>query len=191
MLLNCDFGQGSWESLGNPKGNQSWILIGGTDDEAEAPIRWPPDAQTWSLGQKPDAGKDWRQEEKGTTEDEMVEWHHQLDGVASGVGDGQGNLGCCHPWGHKESDMTERLNWTDAPYSCVYNSEHPGSIPGLGRSPGERNGTHAIILAWKIPWTEEPDRLWFMGLQRVRQHWATSLSLSFILMFSRLITKDH
>ena len=107
------------------------------------------------LEQNPDAGKDWRQEEKGTTEDEIVEWHHWLNGVTSGVGDGQGNLGCCHPWDHKESDMTERLNWTDAPYSCVYNSEHPGSIPGLGRSPGEGNGTHCSILAWKIPWMED------------------------------------
>ena len=87
MLLNCGAGEDSWESLGlqgdqpvNPKGNQSWIFIRQTDAEAEAPILWPPDAKNWLIGKDPDAGKDWRQEEKGMTEDEMVEWHHRLDG---------------------------------------------------------------------------------------------------------------
>ena len=101
----------------HPKGNQSWIFIGRTDVEAETPILWPPDVKSWLTGKDPDAGKDWRQEEKGTTEDEMIGWHHRLDGhefeKALGVGDGQGSLACCSPWGHKESDMTERLNWTD------------------------------------------------------------------------------
>ena len=98
--------------LVNPKGNQSWIFIGRTD--AEAPIVRPPDMKSWFIRKDPNAGKDWRQEEKGTTEDEMVGWHHQLNGhefeQALGVGDGQGSLACCSPWGHKESDMTERLN---------------------------------------------------------------------------------
>ena len=97
----------------NPEGNQSWIFIGKTD--AEAPILWPPDAKNWLIGKDPDAGKDWRQEEKGVTEDEMVRWHHQLDGhefeQAPGVDDGQGSLVCCSPWGGKESDTTEWLNW--------------------------------------------------------------------------------
>ena len=101
----------------NPKGNQSWIFIGRTDAEAEAPVLWPPDVKSWLIGKDPDAGKDWRQEEKGTTEDEMVGWHHWLDGhefeQALGVGDGWGSLTCCNPWGHKESDTTEWLNWTD------------------------------------------------------------------------------
>ena len=83
----------------NPKGNQSWIFIGRTD--AEVPILWPSDVKSWLLGKDPDAGKDWRQEEKGTTEDEMVGWHHRLDGhqfeQAPGVGDGQGNLVCLSP----------------------------------------------------------------------------------------------
>ena len=99
----------------HPKENQSWMFIGRTDGEAETPMLWPPDAKNWLIGKDPDAGKDWRQEEKGTTEDEMVEWHHQLDGheleQAPGVGDGQGSLTCCSPLGHKESDMTEWLNW--------------------------------------------------------------------------------
>ena len=98
----------------NPKGNQSWIFIGRTDDET--PILWPPDAKNWLIGKDTDAGKDWRQE-KGTTEDEMVRWHHWLDGhefeQVSGVGDGQRSLACCSPWGHKESDTTEQLNWTE------------------------------------------------------------------------------
>ena len=99
----------------NPKGNQSWIYIGRTDAEAETPILWPPDVKNWLIWEDSDAGKDWRWEEKGTTEDEMVGWHHWLDGhefeQALGVGDGQGSLACCSPWGCKESDTAERLNW--------------------------------------------------------------------------------
>ena len=87
----------------NLKVNQSWIFIGRTDAEAEALILWPPDAKTWLIGKESDAGKDWRQEEKGATEDEMVAQHHWLNGheseQASGVGDGQGSLACCSPWG--------------------------------------------------------------------------------------------
>ena len=98
----------------NPKGNQSWILIGRTDVVAETPILWPPDAKNWLAGKDPDAGKDWRQTEKGTTEDETVGGHYWLNGrefeQAQGVGDGQGSLACCNPWGHKESDTTDRLN---------------------------------------------------------------------------------
>ena len=89
----------------NPKGNQSWIFIGRNDAEAETPILWPPDAKNRLTGKDPDAGKDWRWEEKGTTEDEMVGWHHWCDGHkfewAPGIGDRQGSLVCCSPWGHK------------------------------------------------------------------------------------------
>ena len=101
----------------NPKGNQSWIFIGRTDAEAEIPIFWPPDAKNWLTGKDPDAGKDWRWEEKGMTEDEIAGWHHWLDGhefeQALGAGDAQGSLACCSPWGHQELDMTEWLNWTE------------------------------------------------------------------------------
>ena len=100
----------------HPKGNQSWIFIGRTDVEAETPILWPPDVKNWPLRKDPDAGKDWRQEEKGLTEDEIVGWHHRLNGhefeQALGVGDGLGSLVCCSPKGHKESDKTEGLDWT-------------------------------------------------------------------------------
>ena len=99
----------------HPKGNQSWIFIGGADAEAETPILWPPDVKNWLTGKDPDAGKDWRQEEKGMTEDEMVGWHHQLYWhefeQALGAGDGQGGLACCSPWGCKESDTTQQRNW--------------------------------------------------------------------------------
>ena len=101
----------------NPKRNQSWVFIGRTDAQAETPVLWPPDAKNWLFGKDPDAGKDWRREEKGMTEDEMAGWHHWLDGHGfgwiPGVGDGQGGLACCSSWGRKESDTTERLNWTD------------------------------------------------------------------------------
>ena len=87
----------------HPKGDQSWVFIGRTDAEAETPVLWPPHAKCWLIGKDPDAGRDWRQEEKGTTEDEMVEWHHQLNGHESGqtpgFGDGQGGLPCCSSWG--------------------------------------------------------------------------------------------
>ena len=101
----------------HPKGDQSWIFIGRTDAEAEAPIVWPPDAKNWLIGKDPDAGKDWREEEMGMEEDEMIGCHHRFDGhefeQGPGVGDGQGSLACCSPWGSKELDMTDwtELNW--------------------------------------------------------------------------------
>ena len=100
----------------NPKGNQSWIFCWRTDAEAETPILWSPDVNSWLIRKDPDASKDWRQEEKGMIKDEVVGWDHQLKGYefeqALGVGDGQGSLACCNPWDCKESDTTEQLNWT-------------------------------------------------------------------------------
>ena len=94
----------------------SWVFIGRTDAEAETPILWPPRAKSWLIGKDPNAGRDWGQEEKGMTEDEMAGWHYRLDEHefewALGVGDGQGGLACCDSWGRKESDTTERLNWS-------------------------------------------------------------------------------
>ena len=101
----------------HPKGDRSWIFIRRTDAEAETPILWLPDAKNWLIWKDPNAGKDWKWEEKGMTEDEMVGWHHRLSGhefeYALGVGDGQGSLACCSPWGHKELDRTEQMNWTE------------------------------------------------------------------------------
>ena len=128
MLLNCGVGEDSWESLGlqgdptSPSWRSSvlgvlWKELKLKDAKAETPILWPPHAKSWLIRKDSDAGRDWGQEEKGTTEDEMAGWHHQLDGHefewTLGVGDGQGGLACCDSWGHKESDTTEWLNWTE------------------------------------------------------------------------------
>ena len=124
MLLNC----GLEKTLESPldckeiqpvhsEGDQPWVFFGRNDAKTETPILWPPHAKSWLIGKHSDAGRDWGQEEKGTTEDEMAGWHHGLDGRefewTPGVGDGQGGLACCDSWGHKESDMTEQLNWTE------------------------------------------------------------------------------
>ena len=99
------------------EGDQPWDFFGRNDAKAETPVLWPPHAKLWLIGKDSDAGRDWGQEEKGMTENEMAGWHHWLDGRESGwtlgVGDGQGGLACCDSWGRKESDMTERLNWTE------------------------------------------------------------------------------
>ena len=135
----------------------SWVFIGRTAVEAETPILWPLDTKSWLIGKDPDAGKYWRWEEKGMTEDELVKWHHQLNGHGFGwtlgVGDGQGGLACCGSWGRKESDMTEQLNWTEpAQWTWVW--------VGFG--------------SWW--WTGRPGVLQFMGLQRVRHNWVTELN---------------
>ena len=140
MLLNCGVGEDSWESLGlqgdptSPSlGDQSWVFIGRTDFEAGTPVLWPPDAKSWLIWKDPDAGKDWGQEEKGTTEDEIVGWHHWLNGHGfgwtPGVGDGHGGLACCDSWGPQRigHNWATELNW----YTVVYktskslNYKHP------------------------------------------------------------------
>ena len=122
MLLNCGVGEDSWKSCKeiqpvHPKGGQSWVFTGRTDVEAETPVLWPPRAKSWLTGKDSDAGRDWGQEEKGMTEDEMAGCHYRLNGSefewTPGVGDGQGGLACCDSWGRKKSDTTERLNWTE------------------------------------------------------------------------------
>jgi len=99
------------------EGDQPWDFFGRNDAKAETPVLWPPHAKSWLIGKDPDAGRDWGQEEKGTTEDEMAGWHHWLNERESEwtpeIGDGQGGLVCCDSWGGKESDLTEGLNWTE------------------------------------------------------------------------------
>ena len=149
----------------HPEGDQSWVFNGRADVEAEMPILWPPDAKSWLIWKDPDAGKDWEQEEKGTTEDEMVGWHHRLNGHGFGwtpaVGDEQGGLACCGSWGHNDSDWTEWLNWNELMCVCILQplklpwvglpwwcndkesacyAGDMGWIPVSGRSPGEGNG---------------------------------------------------
>ena len=100
------------------EGDQPWDCFGRNDAKAETPVLWPPHAKSSLIGKDSDAGRDWGQEEKGMTKDEMAGWHHWLDGRESewtpGVGDGQGGLACCNSWGRKKSDTTERLNWTES-----------------------------------------------------------------------------
>jgi len=124
MLLNCGVGEDSWESLDckeiqpvHSEGDQPWDFFGRNDAKAETPVLWPPHATSWLIGKDSDARRDWGQQEKGMTEDEMAGWHHWLDGRESEwtleVGDGQGGLACCVSWDRKESDTTEQLNWTE------------------------------------------------------------------------------
>ena len=113
------------------KGDQSCVFFGMTEGKTETLILWPPHAKSWLIGKDSDAGRDWRQEEKGTTEDEMARWHHRLDGHefewTPGVGGGQRGLVCCGSWGCKESDMTERLKWTELNWTYF----HIHTIPDL------------------------------------------------------------
>ena len=151
MLLNC----GVVKTLERPldckeiqpvhSEDQSWVFFRRTDAKAETLILWPPDAKSWLIGKDADAGRDWGQEESGTTEDEMAGWHHGLDGHefgwTPGVGDGQGGLACCDSWGHKESDTTEQLNWTELDWreSChFFNSK-------VGEYYLNRQGTQTMI----------------------------------------------
>ena len=124
MILNCGVGEDSWESLGlqgdptSPFWRRSALdFFGRSDAKAETPVLWPPHANSWLIGKDSDAGRDWGQEEKWMTEDEMAGWYHWLNGPESGwspgVGDGQGGLACCDSWGHKELNTIEQLNWTE------------------------------------------------------------------------------
>ena len=139
--------------IGWTKGNQPWIFTRGTDAEAEAPVLWPPDAKSRLIGKDPDAGKGWRQEEKGMTEDEMFGWHHQLNGhdfeQAPEDGEGERSLVCCSPWGCNVLDTTERLNKNKKargfPGGSVVkkppaNAGDAGPVPGSGESSGGGNG---------------------------------------------------
>ena len=118
----------------HPKGDQSWVFIGRTNFEAATPILWPPDAKSWLIGKDPDAGKDWRQEEKGTIEEKMVGWHHRLDwhgfGWTPAGGDGQGGLACWGSWGHRGvgHNWATELNWSKA-------QEHPKLFFGAAWKP--------------------------------------------------------
>ena len=136
----------------NPKGNQPWIFIGRTDAEANSPLLWLPDVKSWLIGKDPDAGKNWRQEEKGMTEGEMVGWHHRLNGYGfeqtPGDGEGLGSLVCCSPWSSKEPDTTEWLNnsnceiWQRRPHlSCAsrMNVRRNGK-PGKANSTNKGSG---------------------------------------------------
>ena len=126
------------------EGDQPLDFFGRNDAKDEAPVLWTPHAKSWLIGKDSDPGRDWGQEEKGTTEDEMAGWHHGLDGRESewtpGDGDGQGGLVCCDSWGRKESDTTERLNWTELKWNELKN----------------------FYLVEGITWTYNPQVQWFV-----------------------------
>ena len=131
----------------HPAGDQFWVFIERTDVVAEIPIHCPPDAKSQLIWKDPDAGKDWGQEEKGTMEDEMVGWHHRLNGHGFGwtlgIGDGQVGLACCGSWGRKELDTTERLNWTE--------TSHPAPTPHPHRPTKKDNtGKNKTLLFWPL-----------------------------------------
>ena len=135
----------------NPKGNQSWIFIGKT--EAEAPILWPPDAKNWFTGKDPDAGKDWRQEEKETTEDEMVGWHHRLDGhefeQALGESEGWWSLVCCSLWGHSQTRLSHRTTIIKQFFFL------PGYHPGNLNLPQMQRSVWAVRCWRCVPWVDQ------------------------------------
>ena len=154
------------------KGNLGKIIW--NDAKAETPVLWPPHAKSWLIVKDSDAGRDRGQEEKEMAEDKMAGWHHRLNGCefewTPGIGDVQGGLACRNSWGRKESDTTERLNWTELipdiglprwlggkDYTCQCKRYH--SIPGWEDPLEKETATHSSILAWEIPWTEEPGGL--------------------------------
>ena len=165
MLVNCGVGEDSWESLGlqgepvNHKENESWIFIEKTDPKAETSILWPRDIKNWLIGKDPDAGKIWRQKEKGATRDEMVGWHHWLDGhefeQALGVGSGQGSLVCCSPWCLKDSDTTVRLNWLELKPSkqtyCTSFRQRTKAFLGFCRIKLSAYGSGVLFKSYQIP----------------------------------------
>ena len=141
----------------NPKGNQSWIFIGRTDDEAEAPVLWTLDAKTWLNGKNPDAGKDWRQDEKGTSKHEMLTWHHQLDGhgfeQAPGIGNGHGSLACCSPRVTVGHDWVTDINWEESiterrsEFSLKQFEANYNSYEEMWRFPGGSEGKKSACKA--------------------------------------------
>ena len=161
------------------EGDQPWDFFGRNDAKAETPVLWPPHAKSWLIGKDSDAGRDWGQEEKGTTEDEMAGWHHQLDGRESEwtpeVGAGQGGLACCDSWGHKESDTTERLNWTELKilYCHVKTSYHQLSLQSF-QNPASLQQLSTVNKAWPVfprvdhdqnPWGKKRREVHYLALK--------------------------
>ena len=178
----------------NPKGNQSCIFIGRTDVEAEAQIFWPPDAKNWLIGKDPDAGKDWRQEKKGTTEHEMVGWYHQLNGhefeQALGVGLTLDREAWCASVHGVTRSRTQLSDWTELNNTGSDSKESACNVGDLSSIPGSKDtlekekATQSGILAWRIPWSEEPGGLQSMGSQRVWHGWVTNTFIFSVILSS-------
>ena len=157
------------------KGDQPWVFLGRNDAEAEALVLWPPRAESWLIGKDSDAGRDWEQEEKWTTENEMAGWHHQLDGHefewTPGVGDGQGGLTCCHSWGRIESNRTERLNWTELKHNQWNYRTGPKRVLIFTKNQVWIYWTPSITSTWK-----HSDKCWikWLNLQKQGNQWRAS-----------------
>ena len=141
------------------EGDQSWDFFGRNDAKAETPVLWPPHAKCWLIGEDSDAGRDWGQEEKGMTEDKKAGWHHWLDGREAGwtpgVGDGQGGLACCDSWGHKESDTTELLNWTELNKKTWFGLWKVATWLVLHLSPSRTHGSFLKRGEIYLKWTKK------------------------------------
>ena len=165
---------------------QSLVFFGRNDAKAETPILWPPHAKSWLIGKDSDAGRDWGQEEKGTTEDEMAGRHHRLNGCefewTPGVGDGQGGLACCDSWGRKESDTTEQLNWTDTcvctqlVQSCLTLRPHELYVACQAPLSMGFSGEEYWSGLPSLPWGDLPDpgiKPCLLYYRQILCHWAT------------------
>ena len=155
------------------EGDQPWDFFGRNDVKAETPVLWPPHAKSWLIGKDSDVGRDWGQEEKRTTEDEMAGWHHWLDGCESGwtpgVGDGQGGLACCDSWGCKESDTTEQLNWTEGAIRWSIFRDHTGlgdvlipTGPWLPNGFLNRLSPNLLMLFMQKEWLDSISKLFYV-----------------------------
>ena len=147
----------------HPKGDQSWVFIGRTDAEAETPILWPPHAKSWLIGKDADAGRDWGQEEKGTTEDEMAGWHHRLNGHefgwTPGDGDGQGGLACCGSWGCRvRLYWVTELNWTELAHFGDFPDRASGKEPACQCLRHKRHVFDPWVVT--IPWRRKTKFCW-------------------------------
>ena len=178
----------------HPKGDQSQVFTGRTDVEAETPILWPPHAKSWHIVKDPDAGKDWGQEEMGMREDEMVGWHHRLNGHGFGwtpeVGNGQGGLARCGSWGRKELDMTKQLNWTEnSSETPILINQHETGIKYNGHNNSGYYNTKPLWSTWNF--IHSAFMYWILSLPQVYALKIRFRTVIFTLAKVKMATLSH